>query len=177
MPPQQSAQPISKTRRGPQINLCWALDLLQRIPGPHQQRIVSQSAAKESPSDGDAIYPDRVVMSKEELGRSTWTFLHSLAAQWPERPSKQQKKDAHSLVDVLTRIYPCAACAQHFGELVKRSPPKVDSQADFELWMCDAHNQVNTSIGKPVFNCKVAGLRWPSVQCDPAEPCVLGQRR
>lgn len=186
MPPQQSAQPISKTRRGPQINLCWALDLLQRIPGPHQQRIVSQSAAKESPSDGDAIYPDRVVMSKEELGRSTWTFLHSLAAQWPERPSKQQKKDAHSLVgiprgtalsaaqvvvgvleqlpalflrnihsqhqpvifalqnsilqlsfstgtkfevqaqaadllqvDVLTRIYPCAACAQHFGELVK----------------------------------------------------------
>lgn len=100
MPPQQLAQPISKTRRGPQINLCWALDLLQRIPGPHQQRIVSQPAAKEIPSGGDAINPDRLVMSKEELGRSTWTFLHSLAAQWPERPSKQQKKDANSLVGI-----------------------------------------------------------------------------
>lgn len=37
-------------------------------------------------------------ISKEELGRSTWTLLHTLAAQWPSRPSRQQQKDLDMLV-------------------------------------------------------------------------------
>ena len=56
---------------------------------------------------------------REELGRSTWTLLHVLAAQFPERPSRQQRKDAQQLIDCLTRIYPCSECAQHFREIVK----------------------------------------------------------
>lgn len=173
-------------RRGPQINLCWALDILQRIPGPHQQRIVAKSF---SGREGETTVLQQPVpnysgsdhISKEQLGHSTWTLLHTLAAQWPLRPTKQQKKDGRTLVgscimphvklsqsafqrtqtaaeasrakfkpscpqsdtvifrlllrsvktslseflaislqvDVLTRIYPCAACAEHFGELVK----------------------------------------------------------
>jgi len=37
-------------------------------------------------------------ISKEELGRGTWTFLHTLAAQWPQQPTRQQQKDLTSLV-------------------------------------------------------------------------------
>lgn len=58
-------------------------------------------------------------VTKEELGRATWVFLHTLAAQFPEHPTRQQQKDARQLIDSLTRIYPCADCAQHFQELVK----------------------------------------------------------
>lgn len=58
-------------------------------------------------------------VTKEELGRATWVFLHTLAAQFPERPTRQQQKDARQLVDSLTRIYPCADCAKHFQEIVK----------------------------------------------------------
>jgi FAD-linked sulfhydryl oxidase len=58
-------------------------------------------------------------VTKEELGRATWTFLHTLAAQFPEHPSRQQQKDARTLMDVLTRIYPCADCASHFQEIVR----------------------------------------------------------
>lgn len=58
-------------------------------------------------------------VTKEELGRATWVFLHTLAAQFPEQPSSQQQRDARQLIDSLTRIYPCADCAQHFQELVK----------------------------------------------------------
>ncbi|CAI7734659.1 unnamed protein product [Closterium sp. NIES-54] len=36
--------------------------------------------------------------TKEELGRATWTFLHTLAAQFPEKPNKQQQKDAKEFV-------------------------------------------------------------------------------
>ena len=81
--------------------------------------------------------------SKEELGRATWTLLHTLAAQFPETPTYSQQKDAQQLVcqnvqmkqqrnvstpracllvlqvDVLTRIYPCADCARHFQDIVR----------------------------------------------------------
>ena len=36
--------------------------------------------------------------AREELGRATWTLLHTLAAQFPDRPSRQQQKDARTLV-------------------------------------------------------------------------------
>ncbi len=37
-------------------------------------------------------------VTREELGRATWTLLHTLAAQFPEQPSRQQRKDANQLV-------------------------------------------------------------------------------
>jgi FAD-linked sulfhydryl oxidase len=58
-------------------------------------------------------------VTKEELGRATWTFLHTLAAQFPERPSRQQQRDARALMDALTRIYPCGECAGHFTEVLR----------------------------------------------------------
>jgi FAD-linked sulfhydryl oxidase len=37
-------------------------------------------------------------VTREEVGRATWTFLHTLAAQYPERPTRQQQRDARNLV-------------------------------------------------------------------------------
>lgn len=37
-------------------------------------------------------------VSKEELGRATWTMLHTLAVQYPQAPTKQQQKDVKTLV-------------------------------------------------------------------------------
>lgn len=37
-------------------------------------------------------------VDKDELGRATWTFLHVLAAQYPEQPTKTQQKDVRALV-------------------------------------------------------------------------------
>ncbi len=31
-------------------------------------------------------------VSREELGRFTWTFLHSIAAAYPEEPTEKQKQ-------------------------------------------------------------------------------------
>lgn len=160
------------------IDLGWALDILQRVPGAHRNRILSKSAIhaarEDKPTPESSIMtPKNRGMSREELGRGTWTFLHTLAAQWPEQPSKQQKRDARTLIDVMTRIYPCASCASHFSTLVKKCPPAVNSQLDFQYWMCDAHNEINHRLGKPLFNRKAVALRWPSVECDEADVCAL----
>ena len=41
---------------------------------------------------------EAATISKEELGRSTWTMLHTLAVQYPEIPTKQQQNDVKTLV-------------------------------------------------------------------------------
>ena len=119
--------------------------------------------AQSSTPDAPIASPQVGPVDKDGLGRATWTFLHVLAAQFPEHPTKSQQKDVRSLVstrthdtvlaycaagdysgskafqmassplaaksgsrvrvsaqvDVLTRIYPCAECAEHFREVIR----------------------------------------------------------
>eukprot|EP00195_Chlamydomonas_chlamydogama_P010288 CAMPEP_0202892894 /NCGR_PEP_ID=MMETSP1392-20130828/2573_1 /ASSEMBLY_ACC=CAM_ASM_000868 /TAXON_ID=225041 /ORGANISM="Chlamydomonas chlamydogama, Strain SAG 11-48b" /LENGTH=245 /DNA_ID=CAMNT_0049577027 /DNA_START=392 /DNA_END=1130 /DNA_ORIENTATION=- len=107
----------------------------------------------------------RGATSKEDLGRATWTLLHTLAAQLPDQPSRQQQQDVKALINILTRIYPCGDCAKHFKEIVRRDPPVVRSGPKFQQWLCRVHNVVNRSIGKPEFNCGVVGARWSPLDC------------
>ena len=74
-----------------------------------------QAAAGGAHADSSATAAQR----KAELGRATWTLLHMLAAQFPEKPTKQQQRDVKELINCLTRVYPCADCASHFQEVVK----------------------------------------------------------
>ena len=103
---------------------------------------------------------------KEELGTSTWVFLHTLAAQYPSKPSARQKRDVTNLINLLTRLYPCGECAEHFQEIVKVHPPQVGSREALSRWMCDVHNVVNRSLDKPVFNCAIVSSRWKGLDGD-----------
>uniref|UniRef100_A0A9I9DGP7 thiol oxidase n=1 Tax=Cucumis melo TaxID=3656 RepID=A0A9I9DGP7_CUCME len=46
----------------------------------------------------DITHKPAAPVTKEVLGRATWTFLHILAAQYPDHPTRQQKKDVKELV-------------------------------------------------------------------------------
>ncbi len=112
-------------------------------------------------------------VSREEVGRASWTFLHTLAAQYPERPTRQQKRDVRNLIDILTRMYPCGECARHFKEVVGAHPPEVGTREEFSQWMCRVHNVVNRSLGKPTFNCTYTAARWGGIDCDEEDACSL----
>ena len=121
----------------------------------------------------------RTTTTKEDLGTATWVFLHTLAAQYPDRPSPRQKRDAKNLIDIMTRLYPCGECAEHFQEIVRASPPDVGSGDGLARWMCEAHNAVNRSLGKPVFNCGFVRGRWRGLEddgCDGGGPGRPGGR-
>lgn len=45
-----------------------------------------------------AAVPSGGRISKEAVGRASWTFLHALAAQYPDLPSRQQRRDVENLV-------------------------------------------------------------------------------
>ena len=144
------------------------LDAFLSLPSPS-----GRAAAARGRGTPAAPAPAGGLTSKEEVGRATWTFLHTLAAQYPDHPTRQQRRDARTLIDVLTRMYPCGECARHFRAVVAAHPPQVASRAEFSGWMCQVHNVVNRSLDKPTFNCDLVGSRWAGLECDEEEACSL----
>ncbi|KAL7790368.1 ERV/ALR sulfhydryl oxidase domain-containing protein [Trichoderma ceciliae] len=96
----------------------------------------------------------------ETLGRSTWTLLHSIAASYPETPSRTQQSDLLSFVGLFSKLYPCWVCAEDFQGYMARQRPQVTSRDEFSQWLCRAHNDVNRKLGKPEFDCSRWDERW-----------------
>ncbi|EPS60171.1 hypothetical protein M569_14634, partial [Genlisea aurea] len=104
--------------------------------------------------------------TKEELGRATWILLHTLAAQYPDKPTRQQKKDVKELMGILSRMYPCKECAQHFQRILRSNPVQAGTHDELSRWMCDVHNVVNRSLGKVSFPCERVDGRWGRLECE-----------
>ncbi|WCJ17931.1 FAD-linked sulfhydryl oxidase ERV1 [Euphorbia peplus] len=128
----------------------------------------STDTALLQPNDNDIPHKGKSSgpVTKEDLGRATWTFLHTLAAQYPENPTRQQKKDVKELMSILSRMYPCKECADHFKEVLRANPVQAGSQTDFSQWLCHVHNVVNRSLGKLVFPCERVDARWGKLDCE-----------
>lgn len=101
-------------------------------------------------------------VDKDELGKSTWTLLHTMAAYYPEEPEEEDKLNAINFLTSLASLYPCPVCAADFQESVKKSPPDVGSRSSLVLWTCRLHNEVNAKLGKELVECRVDLLdsRW-----------------
>lgn len=114
------------------------------------------TAAAAAPSGAsDACPPD-----VEELGRSTWTFLHSAAAYYPDTPSTEQRDAMLALLSALPHVYPCSMCASELRvEYVRQAKTQdtkeaaVASGPALRSWLCGLHNNVNERLGKPMWDC------------------------
>lgn len=106
--------------------------------------------------------PEDCPADVEQLGRATWTFLHTTAAYYSETPSPVQRTRMLGLLFALPVLYPCSHCAQHLGETMKRNPPDVSGRLSLSRWLCERHNEVNEHLGKPTFDCSIEKTdeRW-----------------
>jgi len=100
--------------------------------------------------------------TKDAIGKSSWTLLHSMAAWYPDTPTKDEETKMAQLMEAISIFYPCTYCAQDFRENLKENPTKTESRQDLSLWLCGQHNLVNEKLGKPIFKCDVNILdeRW-----------------
>ena len=99
-------------------------------------------------------------LNKEVLGKSSWTFLHATAAQYPVFPTDRDKFVMKSLLDSIGYFYPCEMCRVHFRDYMLTTPPDLTSRTSVATWLCEIHNNVNRRIGKPVFDCTTCIDRW-----------------
>lgn len=109
----------------------------------------------ESPSPPPECPPDRA-----ELGRATWTFLHTMAAYYPEHPTAGQQEQMSRFIHAFSEFYPCASCASHLRQELGKNPPQAGSRHELSRWFCRLHNKVSKHLGKPAFDCDRLDERW-----------------
>lgn len=96
-----------------------------------------------------------------EIGRGTWTLLHTMSVYLPESDlSQQQQQDAKNMMSILSRMYPCTHCADDLKTDLVNEPPSVKTGKEFANWMCKLHNKVNVKLGKAEFDCGLIYQRW-----------------
>ncbi|KAL3815706.1 hypothetical protein ACHAXA_004886 [Cyclostephanos tholiformis] len=100
--------------------------------------------------------------TRDDIGASTWLFLHSMAAWYPNKPTREDKQLMSAFMNALAKFYPCSWCASDFQKNVQLSPPRTETREDLCIWLCEQHNIVNEKLGKPLFHCSMKNLdeRW-----------------
>ncbi|KAG0728547.1 FAD-linked sulfhydryl oxidase ALR [Chionoecetes opilio] len=82
----------------------------------------------------------------------------------------QQRQDMTTFISLFSKFYPCPPCAEDFREWLNTNTPAVESQSSLSRWFCEAHNEVNRKLDKPIFDCGRVNERWrdgwPDGSCD-----------
>lgn len=121
----------------------------------------AENSVEEEPAEYRACPPDAM-----ELGRSTWTFLHTMSVYYPDNPTTQQQSEMSTFLSLFSKYYPCSYCARHLREEMKGDPPVVDTRSGLARWLCRMHNEVNGRLGKPIFDCDQVDERWKTGPSD-----------
>lgn len=61
-------------------------------------------------------------LDREALGKSAWNLIHTMAANFPENPSEEEKIMAVQFAHAISRLFPCKVCAKDFEKKLKSSP-------------------------------------------------------
>ncbi|KAH7029385.1 augmenter of liver regeneration [Microdochium trichocladiopsis] len=133
----------------------WSASMKSSAGGVSAAGFGAAATAKSPPAT-----PNDCPADVETLGRSTWTLLHSIAATYPKDPSPTQQSDLRTFLGAFSRLYPCWVCADDFQTYMAKEQLAVGSRDEFGKWLCEAHNAVNTKLGKDTFDCNKWEERW-----------------
>jgi len=89
----------------------------------------------------------------QELGNSTWLYLHTMAAYYPERPPLDLERSMPSFFRTFAAVFPCEHCREHMLEYISEHPVDASSNEALSMWVCRFHNAVNANLGKPQWSC------------------------
>lgn len=82
-------------------------------------------------------------------GKPSWTFLHTIAAAYPDRPTLEDARRMRQTLENLGWQLPCERCRMHWGDGVKGlSDYDLRSSYHLQRWLVARHNEVNQRYGR-----------------------------
>ena len=93
-------------------------------------------------------------MHPEIWGPSGWIFLHTITFNYPINPTPEQKIKHKELFENLSYTLPCARCAQHYSNNLKKYSldNALETRDKLINWLIDIHNEVNKKNGKRIYS-------------------------
>eukprot|EP00916_Digyalum_oweni_P017204 GHVL01028150.1.p1 GENE.GHVL01028150.1~~GHVL01028150.1.p1 ORF type:complete len:146 (-),score=29.31 GHVL01028150.1:75-473(-) len=94
-----------------------------------------------------------------EIGRAGWKLLHSVAANYPEEPSEEDKKRTNSFYISFANVFPCHICREGIVNILENTrPPQLKNREELVMWMCEVHNDINEEVGHRKIKCNYKTL-------------------
>ena len=85
-----------------------------------------------------------------------WMTLHSVSSLYPETPTAAEQQLMRSWLDMFRDTITCHYCKGHFTEMLdmyrSKIPTILASRQEFMAFAFRAHNTVNRSLNKPLYN-------------------------
>ena len=84
-------------------------------------------------------------------GPPLWHFLHSMSFNYPNKPTKLQKKKYKEFIYNLKYILPCGECRKNLKKNLKSLPLKkkdLKNRYTFSLWVYNFHELINKMLKK-----------------------------
>tara|TARA_B110000908_G_C10176276_1_gene413386 strand:+ start:467 stop:1030 length:564 start_codon:yes stop_codon:yes gene_type:complete len=84
-------------------------------------------------------------------GPAMWHFLHSMSFNYPNNPTKTQKKNYKEFIFSLKNVLPCGSCRKNLKKNLKKLPLKnkdLKNRYSFSLWVYNLHELINKMLHK-----------------------------
>ena len=110
-------------------------------------------------------------ITREQLGRQSWGFLHMVSTTAPDNISPELREQINAFIYLFGKVYPCKLCANYFMRTLKKMGEfKGNTRMEFMDYMCQLHNRVNKRLKKPQYDCDMVPAEWGTCDCFSSNP-------
>ena len=87
-------------------------------------------------------------------GPKLWFVIHTIALNYPNNPTYEDKRVMEEFFNNLKSIIPCDKCRIHYRQRLERNPiiNYLDNKESIFRYTINLHNQVNKSLNKKIYS-------------------------
>jgi hypothetical protein len=90
-------------------------------------------------------------MQTRVWGPAGWVFLHSIAQNYSELPTNEQKRNYLEFFRLIGNVLPCKYCRDSYQEFINEPDTKLNesvmkNRLTFTKWLYDIHNKINKKL-------------------------------